>query len=254
MNDPERPPLDAITWEAIRQMQHEIDQKNWKLIGEFRIAPYIPPDVPVPPLRPQHFLRLLRSYAGELFKVEADRYDALLAEPFYPAWIARLEERIQKHVLGAVEKIQSVETDAGLLAHGVDHYAIVNELKGVLWECGNAYRWKVPNSGVAAQAIKSAQTALELLIGQPASVTPASTTEQRPSDRDALVISYRAAFPGAGIMDICWAAEQHYREWTRWLKGELKDGSKPDRAFRHVLTSNRDARGIRKVTRPKNWK
>src|ERR1035438_8269143 len=254
MNDPERPPLDTITWEQIRQLHHEIDQKKWKLIGEFRIARYIPPDVPVPPLRPQHFLRLLRSYAGELFKAEADKYDPLLTERYYPAWIARLEERIQKHVLGAIEKIQSVETDAGLLAHGIDHYAMVNELRNVLWECGNAYRWKVPNSDVSAQAIKSAQAALELLTGQPAPATSASTTEQKPSERKAILDAYRAACSRRGIMDICWAAEQHYREWTRWLKGELKDGSKPDRAFRHVLTSNRDAREIRKVTRPKNWK
>lgn len=75
-----------------------------------------------------------------------------------------------------------------------------------------------------------------------------------PSSRKALFDSYRLIIPGAGIMDICWAAEQHYREWARWLKGELKDGSKPDRAFRHVLTSGKDPRKLRRGIRPKDYK
>jgi hypothetical protein len=75
-----------------------------------------------------------------------------------------------------------------------------------------------------------------------------------PSNRKALFDSYRVAVPGAGIMDICWAAEQHYREWARWLKGELKDGSKPDRAFRHVLASGKDPKKLRREIRPKDYK
>jgi hypothetical protein len=255
MNDPERPPLDAITWEQIHQLQHQIDQRNWKLIDEFRIPRFIPPNVPVPPLRPQHFLRLIRSYAAELFKAEADQYDPLLKERSYPAWIARLEERIKKHVLESVEKIQSAETDSGLLAHGVDHHVMVNEVRSALLECGNAYRWMVPGSGVSDQAIKSARAALELFTGEPTPAPTASKIDRpNPSERKATFDAYRSAFPSVGIMDICWAAEQHYREWARWLKGELKDDSRPDRAFRHVLTGGKDAREIRKVQRPKGWK
>jgi hypothetical protein len=75
-----------------------------------------------------------------------------------------------------------------------------------------------------------------------------------PDDPKSLRDSYRAEFPDAGIMDICWAAKQHYREWARWLKGDLKDGSKPDRAFRHVLTSGKTTDQLRREIRPKNWK
>jgi hypothetical protein len=74
------------------------------------------------------------------------------------------------------------------------------------------------------------------------------------TERIALRDSYRASFPDSGILDICFAARQHYREWTRWLKGELKNGSKPDRQFCSVLNSGRDAKGLRKEIRPKNWK
>lgn len=54
--------------------------------------------------------------------------------------------------------------------------------------------------------------------------------------------------------DICWAAKQHYREWTRWLTGELKDGSKPDRAFRAVLLSHKRPEIYRPEERPKSFK
>lgn len=75
-----------------------------------------------------------------------------------------------------------------------------------------------------------------------------------PEDRKELVAAYRAAFPEAGIMDICWAAKQHYREWTRWLNGQLKDGSRPDRAFRLILCSGKNAKQLRREPRPKGWK
>ena len=85
--------------------------------------------------------------------------------------------------------------------------------------------------------------------------TPSSTANAtQPRDRKALVAAYRAAFPEAGIMDICWAAKQHYREWTRWLNGQLKDGSRPDRAFRLILCSGKNAKQLRREPRPKGWK
>ena len=56
------------------------------------------------------------------------------------------------------------------------------------------------------------------------------------------------------ILDICWAAKQRYREWTRWIGGHLKSGSKPDMAFRAVLTSGRRPEEYRTEPRPKSWK
>jgi hypothetical protein len=82
---------------------------------------------------------------------------------------------------------------------------------------------------------------------------PAVTIAQ-PENRKELVVAYRAAFPEAGIMDICWAAKQHYREWSRWLKDQLKDDSRPDRAFRRVLSSGKRPQEMRREPRPKGWK
>jgi hypothetical protein len=72
-------------------------------------------------------------------------------------------------------------------------------------------------------------------------------------DRKKLRDSYRSHFPGVKILDICWAAGQHYREWKRWLKQELKDGSTPDIAFRRVLTSGKSPQELNKKPRPSGW-
>jgi len=66
---------------------------------------------------------------------------------------------------------------------------------------------------------------------------------------------YLANFPEEKIKirDICWAAAQHYREWKRWLAGQLKDGSTPDLAFRRVLTSGKKPTELKKQPRPPKW-
>jgi hypothetical protein len=98
--------------------------------------------------------------------------------------------------------------------------------------------------------------------GSPASETKPEVqtdTAQAPSesrvDPKVLRDSYLANFPDERIKirDLCWAAGQHYREWKRWLAGELKDGSTPDRAFRRVLTSGKRPLELNKKHRPKGW-
>jgi hypothetical protein len=75
------------------------------------------------------------------------------------------------------------------------------------------------------------------------------------TDPKALRDSYLANFPDEKIKirDLCWAVRQHRREWTRWLAGELKDGSTPDLAFRRILTSGKRPRELDKTPRPKGW-
>ncbi len=77
-----------------------------------------------------------------------------------------------------------------------------------------------------------------------------------PQGRDRVLLrdSYLASFPGVIILDICWAAGQHYSEWKRWLRKAVKDGSAPDRAFRAILTSGKVPRENRKQPRPRGWK
>ncbi len=67
--------------------------------------------------------------------------------------------------------------------------------------------------------------------------------------------SYLAKFPDEKIIirDLCWAAGQHYREWKRWLAGELKDGSTPDLAFRRILLSGKRPSEFNKKPRPDGW-
>jgi hypothetical protein len=76
---------------------------------------------------------------------------------------------------------------------------------------------------------------------------PPQTARQKMRD------SYKEKFPDAKNLDICWAAKQHYREWKRWLKYEIKDGSLPDRAFRKVLLSGKSLAEQRKEPRPPKW-
>jgi hypothetical protein len=83
----------------------------------------------------------------------------------------------------------------------------------------------------------------------------AAPPESDGNDREALKKAYLAKFPGAVILDICFAAgEQHYSEWKRWLRNAVKDGSAPDRAFRAILTSGKMPGEYRKQPRPKGWK
>jgi hypothetical protein len=70
------------------------------------------------------------------------------------------------------------------------------------------------------------------------------------SKRIALRDAYRTAFPDVKIADIIWAAKQTRREWTRWINGEAKDGLKPDRSFKYVLTSGKSPEQIMGKPRP----
>lgn len=71
----------------------------------------------------------------------------------------------------------------------------------------------------------------------------------------ALVDSYLSSFAEKiMILDICWAAKQRYREWTRWTSGRLKPTSKAAMAFRAVLTSGKRPEEYRLEPRPKGWK
>jgi hypothetical protein len=74
------------------------------------------------------------------------------------------------------------------------------------------------------------------------------------SDRRALRDAYLAKFPEVKILDMCWAARQHYSEWKRWLRNAVEDGSAPDRAFRAILISEKMPGEYRHQPRPKGWK
>jgi hypothetical protein len=79
-------------------------------------------------------------------------------------------------------------------------------------------------------------------------------TTDKQSDRKVLRTFYFQHFPEAKVLDVCWAAGQHYTEWKRWLRYAVKAGSAPDRAFRAVLTSGKAPQQYRKQCRPNGWR
>ena len=91
------------------------------------------------------------------------------------------------------------------------------------------------------------------LLDQSAEGAQQPTATARPDPR-ILRDSFFARFPNEKILDVCWAAGQHYSEWKRWLRRAVKDGSAPDRAFRAILTSGKASREYRKQPRPDGWK
>jgi hypothetical protein len=103
---------------------------------------------------------------------------------------------------------------------------------------------------IEAQA--QAEFQIEERKSEPRMLTPSGTKTEPKALRD----YYFASFPEkVMVLDVCLAAKQHYREWVRWIGGQLKDGSKPDRAFRAVLNSKLRPEQYRTdSTRPKGWK
>jgi len=82
---------------------------------------------------------------------------------------------------------------------------------------------------------------------------PANTADGLKQPRE-LRDQYLAQFPEkVKILDICWAAGEHYREWKRWINEELKTGSKPDRGFRAILSSGKRPIEYRTKKRPDGW-
>lgn len=84
--------------------------------------------------------------------------------------------------------------------------------------------------------------------------TPLVATTERASPRQ-LLESYFARFPDEKIkrLDLCWAAGQHYREWKRWIAGQVRDGSTADLAFRRILTSGKRPGEYKIKPRPPGW-
>jgi hypothetical protein len=259
MNDPDKPQLDAIVFDKIALHWHEIGKDYWPKIAALRMPTFIPLSQPVPPRVPHVLLNLLLGYASILFSVEADQYAQFADDPRYPAWLSRLAERVLTKVTDAVEKIDKADNDQMLMVHGLEHHDMVNSIREFLWSMSTNYFQKampkvhpVPEEAPKTNMQQAATP--QVSAAQAPSESLAPQIERPQIERAALRDTYMSVFPDVGIMDICWAAKQHYREWARWLKDEVKDGSRPDRAFRHVLTSGKTASEIRKEIRPKGWK
>jgi hypothetical protein len=243
MSEPDRPPLNPIIFELIDRTLHKIDTDHWQSLAAMQVGPQFGvPETLRAPKSPALLLNALQVYAGALFKAEADNYEELRKDGTYPAWLSRLAHRIVIRVLSVVGDIDRANVPASLKYHGLPDSAIRDNLEQLLRGLENHYAWR--DSG---PQIHTALPAFE----QPSKSK--SLADPKLTERETLRDSYRAAFPDVKIADIYWAAEQTYREWKRWIKGEAKNGSKPDRAFRHVLTSGKKPEEIRRQPRPTKY-
>jgi hypothetical protein len=247
MSDSDKPPLDPRVYEQIEMVMFQVDQRHWPFIAAMRVPRSIPLDEPVPPQLPHHFLNQVQWYASMLLKAEADQYEQFRNDKQYPEWLAKLTERILDRVLRTVDRIEQGKLDETLLYHGVTKLQIIFAVRGILRELTNPY-----TGGIAHLPTPVEMTEIERPAVQESPAPEVIDTAQ-PSDRKALRDSYLAAFPDAKFRDICWAAQQHYREWRRWLNGEIKDGLKPDRAFRRVLISGKSPQELVRKPRPPKW-
>lgn len=188
MMEPERPPLNPVISEQIEQILHRIDQRYWAILRSMRVARFIAPSVPIPPRLPEQMLNHLRMYAVELLTTEADSYSEFVTHGFYPAWIHWLEERTSERVLAAVKSIEDADPNLTLGYHGLDHYRMVNEIKGRLWEAANPYRWKATEPATPPVI----EDATPLLTASPQSVSTQAQPE-RPRRMSASIHSPSAA-------------------------------------------------------------
>lgn len=92
-------------------------------------------------------------------------------------------------------------------------------------------------------------------------LTPDGSTKDGPEnyvvnvgERHALFREYREKVAPFRMLDMCWSAQQHYSEWKRWLRGAMKNGSAPDRAFRALFESKKHPSEYLKRQRPDGWK
>ncbi|MGO8720054.1 MAG: helix-turn-helix domain-containing protein [Acidobacteriaceae bacterium] len=155
MNDPERPPLDPIVQEQIRQLLYGVDRQHWPFIAEMRVAKFIPPSIPVPPQLPLQFLHILRTYASVLFKTEADQYQQFRDHRNYSPWLSRLADRTLMRVLESVEKIDQDDSSALLGYHGVTRPEMEKALRDTLTGMVHHYTWIAANPATAPEPPKS---------------------------------------------------------------------------------------------------
>ena len=108
----------------------------------------------------------------------------------------------------------------------------------------------MPSEPYRPELVRTINDYLEARFERP----QADAEELKQASRKELRDAYFASFPEAKVLDVCWAAGQHYCEWKRWLRHAVKDDSAPDRAFVGVLTSGKQPLEYRKQRRPKGWK
>ena len=280
-----KPPLDPATWETIIVAQYHIHGRYTERLQQFVIlgTPFSMvnlarqieevtaaqsriPSMPRPK-QPTALCAVLRDYAERLFDTEAVNYPSGTQ---LSGWLSSLRLRIENLIAQRIDQIEKVsESGNGLSYHATQEQmrsAIHDALKGRAQNRpiepmeDQTRRVQVPTNTMG-QLLEALAEPLRL-VSPPLSAkeeivsTPIRQRSQADlkAERRALVESYLGSFSEKIIIrDICWAAKQRYREWTRWLNGILKDGCKADKAFRAVISSGKLPAVYRSEPRPKTW-
>lgn len=248
------PPMHPAARDQLKQLMFRLDQVHWQRIAEMRVKKYYPLDQPVPPQLPEVLMGQVRWYASMLFNTEADQYDQFRSDMRYGSWLAGLAHRVRARVMQALDRLEEGDKDSLILKyHGPHKVDVENDLRTLLDEIRGQYESGIaPSQRSTAAPPPPPPKVQHQMAGEESK--PAAAASSTAVERQALWAAYRREFPSVSIIQVCWAAYQHRREWDRWFKGEKRDGSKPDRMFRSVLSSHRDATTIRQDERPKDWK
>lgn len=246
----ERPPLPRILCDQIDFLLYSVDKEHYKNLASMQVPHETPPGEPRRPKMPAQLLNHLQWYASVLFTREVEQYGAVRRDTHYEFWLSRLADRIVARVVDAVDQVDKGSNTASLKYHGLTNVEMVAGLKETLFALVDKYVWEQSPEFLNMKAQRAESPAVEAVPAP--SPAPAVTVKEQ-ADRKALRDSYLRSFPDAKYRDICWAAQQHYREWRRWLNGEIRDGLKPDRAFRRVLTSGKSPQELIRKPRPPKW-
>lgn len=256
MDISDRPPLGAYAYEEIEQALHKMDNAYWSALSELRavrpftLGPIMQPS-PEPPKQPEHLRGTLCAYAGELFRIEAEKYPDT---PEISHWLTKLSERVTVRAMGAVESMnRSVlnilldKETLGLSWHGLTP----DQMRETIRECLDgirestlAQRRPTPESDPPTN--ESCPDSESLILPRHGSMT-AQDSEQQFADgdliarREKLLADYKVA-TGDPSNKMIYEAENcpiYKQQFYEWRRGELPDKSRTTRNFEIFLKAKR---------------
>jgi DNA-binding transcriptional ArsR family regulator len=155
MSDLQRPPLDAVEYEAIEVAQYEVDQKYLEELQSLRVSAGTQfreevRGMPPAPRRPIQLLNILREYASALFQAEAMRYPA---GHELPSWLFNLGERIEDKV------IQFLRPN---LSGSLDYHTTSEEMKNAIHDSLKSQIEAFESTWLGSQSPRIAENRIQL--------------------------------------------------------------------------------------------
>jgi hypothetical protein len=247
MDDSERPPLGAETYEEIEGEQYGVHQKYWSLLQDIRgpsIAGILATTGPPPPKRPIKLSKILAEYACALFDVEAKRYHN---QPQLPTWLKKLSGRTEHLVMTHLAEMQKPGAlDFGSITKGsLTYHATWEQMRKAINEALSAHAIEFAERSATSQSASPSVPVptLPKSDGKPEARPLGSNTEvtQHEGDekkrRRALLDEYRAATGKPSNRRIYQARNSgiHKPQFYEWIKGVLSNESETSKNFERFL-------------------